>query len=256
MRVLVAFVRAYPWRSALSLVVLVVAGAAEGVSLGALLPLLDRRLCPGRASRSEPARRQAVPHGGRCPRAHRPRAEPRCPDRRRGLRPHRAQRPRLPRVPAGRLHDRAHRHRPASRARARPALGALGVLPGAAGRALRQLDVERGGPGVQGVPARVEVRGHGDPAGRLRRRRLLRVVAGDLFLPVLRRGDRRAAASAGAHGAALGQAPDPAPALDRRAAHRQRALRQVAQGDGPREARGSARWPVRPAPSTTPCASR
>lgn len=40
MRVLLEFVRAYPWQSALAFLLLLVAGAAEGVSLGALLPLL------------------------------------------------------------------------------------------------------------------------------------------------------------------------------------------------------------------------
>jgi ATP-binding cassette subfamily C protein len=41
MRVLFEFVRAYPWRSAFALVFLLAAGAAEGVSLGALMPLFS-----------------------------------------------------------------------------------------------------------------------------------------------------------------------------------------------------------------------
>jgi ATP-binding cassette subfamily C protein len=40
MRVLVEFVRGYPWASAFVLFFLVVASAAEGISIGALLPLL------------------------------------------------------------------------------------------------------------------------------------------------------------------------------------------------------------------------
>ena len=137
-------------------------------------------------------------------------------------------RARAARQPAGRLHRRPHRDRPAPGAGARRHGGALAALPAAVGRT----DVERGGDRgaarVRGVPARRRDGGDAAQLADLSRHRPVDLVAGR---PRRGAGRRRAA------GAAAGADPRLAP--------RRPAPDDAAQGAWSRRSAPSSRRPSR-----------
>ena len=143
-------------------------------------------------------------------------------------------RARAARQPAGRLHRRPHRDRPAPGAGARRHGGALAALPAAVGRT----DVERGGDRgaarVRGVPARGRDGGDAAQLADLSRHRPVDLVAGRPRRGAGRRRAAGAAAGADPRLAPRGPAPDDAaqgPGLgDRRPA----LGGQAAEGDGAR----------------------